>query len=134
MTASHFRAALVALTLAAAATQAQAVTCYVVYDRTENVIYRDVIPPVDLSDAGAQDRDAMRRRGETMLFMESESCPRLEFFTGGAGNIGLRLDEALAPSADTAAPATATTEPKAAPSKGPAKPAAQRSARKPAAG
>jgi len=35
-----------------------------VFDRTENVIYRDVFPPVDLSDAGKADRDAMRQRGE----------------------------------------------------------------------
>ena len=111
MTASRFRVALAALTLAAAASQAQAVTCYVVYDRTENVIYRDVIPPVDLSDAGAQEREAMRKRGETMMFMESDTCPRLEFFTGGAGNIGLRLDDALAPSPNAVAPAAAPAKP-----------------------
>lgn len=111
MTASRFRVALAALTLAAAASQAQAVTCYVVYDRTENVIYRDVIPPVDLSDAGAQEREAMRKRGETMMFMESDTCPRLEFFTGGAGNIGLRLDDALAPSPNAVAPPAAPAKP-----------------------
>ena len=47
-------AALVATTLGLAAADARAVNCYVVFDRTENVIYRDVFPPVDLSDAGKQ--------------------------------------------------------------------------------
>ena len=75
--------------------EASALTCYVVFDRSDNVVYRDVIPPVDLSDAGRADRDAMRRRGEFLLFLESDQCPRLEFFTGGAGAVGLRLDDTM---------------------------------------
>ena len=104
-----------------AAGDVSAVTCYVVFDRTENVLYRDVYPPVDLSEAGRADRDAMRARGEFLLFMESEVCPRLEFFTGAAGNVALRLDQTLSPALEI------TKEP----SK-PA-PASPRPARKPAA-
>lgn len=105
-----------------AAGDASAVTCYVVLDRTENVLYRDVYPPVDLSEAGRAERDAMRARGEFLLFMESEQCPRLEFFTGAAGTVALRLDQTLSPAMEI--------------TKEPSKPAAApapRPARKPAA-
>jgi len=105
-----------------AAGDASAVTCYVVFDRTENVLYRDVYPPVDLSEAGRPERDAMRARGEFLLFMESDVCPRLEFFTGAAGNVALRLDQTLSP------PLEITKEPSR-----PAPPASPRPPRKPAA-
>jgi hypothetical protein len=64
------------------------------------------------------------------MFMESEQCPRLEFFTGAAGSVGLRLDETLAPSA-APAPAAATA-PALEVTREPAKPAAPRAPRKPA--
>jgi len=76
---------------------AGAVTCYVVLDRNENVAYRDVYPPVDLSDAGRDEREAMRRRGEFLMFMETEQCPRIEYFTGNAGSVGPQLEQTLAP-------------------------------------
>lgn len=91
----------VAAGLSVAAGVAEALTCYIVFDRTENVLYRDVYPPVDLSDAGRAERDAMRARGEFMVFMESEQCPRLEFFTGTAGTVALRLDQTLSPTVET---------------------------------
>jgi len=97
------------------------VTCYVVFDRTENVTYRDVYPPVDLSDAGRAEREAMRSRGEFLMFMESDLCPRLEFFTGVAGTVSLRLDETLSPTMEV------TREPAKPP------PQAPRAPRKPAA-
>ena len=126
----RLKATFAAAALAALATagDADALTCYVVFDRGENVLYRDVYPPVDLSTDGRAEREAMRRRGEFLLFMESDQCPRLEFFTGAAGTVGLRLDETLAPSpapAGSAAPALEVT-------REPAKPAAPRSTRKPA--
>ena len=109
---------------ALAAADASAVTCYVVLDRTDNVLYRDVYPPVDLSDAGRAEREAMRARGEFLMFMESDQCPRLEFFTGAAGNVALRLDQTLSPALEI------TREPSkpAAPSpRAPRKPAAKAS-------
>lgn len=102
---------------------AHAVTCFIVMDRNENVVYRDVLPPVDLSDAGKPAREAMRQRGEFFLFHEAESCPRLEFFTGAAGSVAISLDQTLAP---TTVPAK---EPAASPGPRPAaaaKPAAPR--------
>jgi hypothetical protein len=119
-------AAIAAAGLFVVAGEAAALTCYVVFDRTENVTYRDVYPPVDLSEAGRAERDAMRSRGEFLMFMESEQCPRLEFFTGAAGTVALRLDQTLSPTAEgtrqSAKPAAAAS---------PAQ--APRPARKPAA-
>lgn len=120
---------LLGLTLAAAiagmgvAADSHAITCYVVMDRTDNVLYRDVYPPVDMSEAGRADRDALRRRGEFLFFMEAEQCPRLEYFTGVAGNVALRLDQTVAPPSD-AAPTPAKPAP--------AREAAPRAPRKPA--
>jgi hypothetical protein len=114
------------IALAAVAPEVRAVTCYVVLDRNDNVTYRDVYPPVDLSDAGLAEREAMRRRGEFLMFLEAEQCPRIEYFTGSAGTIGLALEQTLAPTQPPreAAPAAAP-----APSAAPAQPRA----RKPAA-
>ena len=92
---------------------AVALTCFMVFDRSDNVIYRDVYPPVDLSETGRAERDTMRRRGEFLLFMESEQCPRLEYFTGSAGTVALRLDETLSPRTADAARERAKPAPQA---------------------
>ena len=60
---------------------AQAVTCDIVIDRTGMVVYQDVIPPVDMSAGGAAARDRMRQRGEQLLIIEVDQCPRLVFST-----------------------------------------------------
>ena len=105
------------------AAPAHAVTCYVVMDRSDNVIYRDVVPPVDLSDAGRGAREAMRLRGEFFLFHEAENCPRVEFFTGNAGTVSLVLDQTAAPSPRPATtPAAAATAPPAGPAPRAARP------------
>ena len=110
----NIRIALAAALLlgAAAPGSAGALTCYFVIDRNDNVIYRDTLPPVDLSDQGATERDRMRRRGEHMISMESDRCPSLEFFTGNAGSSALNVDQVVAgvavkkgESADDTAPA-----------------------------
>jgi hypothetical protein len=103
-------------TLAAAlvlgSTGAQAITCYVVFDRSENVIYRDVYPPVDMSEKGATAREAMRRRGEFLMFGDFERCPTVEFVTGAAGAVNLDLQAAMSttplPTAATPAGAPAS--------------------------
>lgn len=123
-----FLLAATALTVAGlgVATDSRAVTCYVVMDRTENVMYRDVYPPVDMSDSGRAEREAMRRRGEILLFMESEICPRLEFFTGTAGDVALKLDQTSATPTDVPRDAVKPAAP------AEAAPRAPRAPRKPA--
>ncbi len=86
---AELRAAIVAALALGGATAAQAVTCYVVFDRNDNVIYRDIFPPVDMSDRGIPQREEMRRRGEYMMFVDVDRCPQVEFLTGSAGESAL---------------------------------------------
>jgi hypothetical protein len=72
------------------AAPASAVTCYQLLDRNDTIVYRDIYPPVDLSDEGAAQRQVLRARGEHLISMEVDKCPTLVFLTGGAG--GTRLD------------------------------------------
>ena len=60
---------------------AHALLCDVVIDRTGMVVYQDVVPPVDMSQRGAAARDRMRERGEQLMIIETEQCPRLVFST-----------------------------------------------------
>src|SRR5437879_11190834 len=79
--------------LACAAGSASAMNCYTVLDRNDNVVYRGTVPPVDLSDRGAPEREAMRQRGQHMIAMDSDRCPGVEFFTGSAGSSTLSVDQ-----------------------------------------
>ena len=85
--------ATVVLLAAAAPGPATALTCYLVLDRSDNVVYRDTYPPVDMSDQGAAERERLRRRGEHLVAMESDRCPALEFFTGTAGSTAVNVDQ-----------------------------------------
>lgn len=71
-------------------------TCYFVYDRNDNVIYRDQQPPVDMSDRGVAARDAMRQRGEYLVFGESDRCAPLAFLTGPGTPGTLSVDQIVA--------------------------------------
>jgi hypothetical protein len=132
------RPSLLALTTFAAAAlaapPAYAVTCYQVLDRNDNVVYQDIFPPLDLSEAGEAERRAMRARNEHMIAMESDRCPRLELIAGPGVGLSINLEEmgdALSslnkPSGGTAtAPAAKSgTNPAAAPKPKAAKPAAK---------
>lgn len=92
---SAMRPSLFALAVcaAAAATPAGAVTCYLLVDRNDNVVYRDVFPPVDLSESGDAERKALRARNEHMVAMEVEKCPRLEFITGAGTGTRINLED-----------------------------------------
>src|SRR5215831_5007323 len=64
---------LAAVMLGAALKPAQA-TCFLVFDRNDNLIYRSPQAPVDMSDpndrAATAAREAMRARGEYMMYIE----------------------------------------------------------------
>ena len=79
--------------LACAAGLASAMNCYTVLDRNDNVVYRGTIPPIDLSERGAPERQAMRQRGQHMIAMDADRCPGVEFFTGSAGSSTLSVDQ-----------------------------------------
>jgi hypothetical protein len=72
---------LIPLFAVAASGGAQAITCNIVFDRANAVVYQDVNPPVDMSERGAAARDRMRQRGEQLMIIDTDQCPRLVFST-----------------------------------------------------
>jgi len=72
---------------------AQANNCYFVYDRADNVIYRDQQPPVDMSDRGTASRDAMRQRGEYLMYVDTDACAPIAFITGPGTPGTLSVDQ-----------------------------------------
>lgn len=93
-----------AIGIGAAAT-ATAGTCYVVLDRNDTVIFRDVTPPFDLSETKSPERAAMRQRGEHLLVADFDKCEPAGFIsptTGGTTasveDIVTQLKPAIAPS------------------------------------
>ena len=52
--------ALAAAMIIGIAAPAAASNCYIIVDRANEVIYQGTAPPIDLSDEGASERDALR--------------------------------------------------------------------------
>ncbi|HWZ70304.1 MAG TPA: hypothetical protein VN326_02345 [Casimicrobiaceae bacterium] len=74
---------------------AEAATCYILFDRYDNVVYRNTVSPIDLSDQGEAARAALRQRGEYLLVMDSDRCPPVTFVFGAAGSKTLSIDETV---------------------------------------
>ena len=88
-------AALAAAQLALAPATAQAFICYMVLDKSDTAIYRDQLPPVDMSAAGAPAREQMRQRGELLIIMDAaDKCQRI--LPARAGSAPLSANEVLA--------------------------------------
>jgi len=81
--------------LGAAAMPVFAITCYEVIDRSNVVILRGTRPPVDLSNAGAPAREAMRGRGELLVIFNTENCVLAGKATAEGGRT-LTADEIVA--------------------------------------
>jgi len=60
--------------VAGASLPAEALVCNIVFDRNDQVIYRDVTPPLDLSDRGSRAQAAMRQRGEYLMVIDTDRC------------------------------------------------------------
>ena len=92
-----FSAALVLCGIALARTPAtaDAITCYVLFDRSDNVVYQDLFPPVDMSDQGAAERAALRQRGEYLMILDTEQCIQVEFVFGPGGSSALSVDQII---------------------------------------
>jgi hypothetical protein len=82
--------------LACFAAAAGATSCYIILDRSDNVVYRDTTPPVDLSDRGSAQRAALRQRGDFLLMIDADQCARFVATTGRAGSGGATVDEIVA--------------------------------------
>ena len=59
------------------AVPAGAMVCNIVFDRNDQMIYRDTVPPLDLSDGGVRARAAMRQRGEYLMVIDADRCARV---------------------------------------------------------
>jgi len=70
--------ALAALAILGLAVPAAAVNCYMIVDRSNEVIYQDITSPIDLSDEGSAERDALRQRGQQLIAMDAERCPAID--------------------------------------------------------
>jgi hypothetical protein len=79
--------------MALLAGSASAINCYTVLDRSDNIVYRGIIPPIDLSEKGQAERDAMRQRGQHLIAMDTDRCLGIEYFTGSAGSSALTVDQ-----------------------------------------
>jgi len=82
------RLSILAAALAAAAVfsgAANAITCYTVLDSSNNAIYQDTQPPVDMSETGAAAREAMRARKDFLTVSETDKCPQVTAPLGATG-------------------------------------------------
>ena len=71
---------------------AGAFTCYMLYDRNDNLVYRDTISPVDMSEQGTAARESMRDRGDYLVVADADRCPQVTFVFGAAGSSALTVD------------------------------------------
>jgi hypothetical protein len=83
----------VALAAAAAAPPANAVICYTLLDRNDTLLYRGSSPPVDMSDQGAAQREALRRKHEYMMIADVDSCQAVAAASGATGYRPATVDE-----------------------------------------
>jgi len=75
---------------------AYAATCYMVLDRSDTIIYRDIVPPMDMSERGNAARAALRKRGEFLLMMESEQCSSFVATSSATGAGGASVEDIVA--------------------------------------
>ncbi len=78
-----------------AAGPAHALTCYILFDRTDAIAYRGTFPPVDMSPAGDAQRDAMRAAGQFLMFVDADICPAVEYRFGDAGDKYLSIENII---------------------------------------
>jgi hypothetical protein len=85
--------ALLLLMLTIAALPAAAAPCYVVYDRSDAVIFRDYTPPFDLSDDKSPERTMMRKQGQHLIIAEFDNCDPVGFISPVTGATTATVDE-----------------------------------------
>ena len=96
MRACNVSRALAAAIAIAAAAPAAALNCYMIVDRGNEVIYQGTTPPVDLSDAGQAERDALRARGQQLVAMDTDRCPAIDRAAIGGKGGPASVDEIVA--------------------------------------
>ncbi|MDQ2962025.1 MAG: hypothetical protein M3R31_02530 [Pseudomonadota bacterium] len=72
---------------------ANAIVCYTLLDKGDNVLYQDAAPPVDMSDGGAALRRSMRQRNEYLMIYEVDQCPAVVAVVGSTGYRAATVEE-----------------------------------------
>jgi len=72
---------------------ANAIVCYTLLDKGDNVLYQDSMPPVDMSDSGAKLRNGFRQRSEYLMIYEVDTCPPVAAVSGSTGYRPSTVDE-----------------------------------------
>ena len=75
---------------------ATAAPCYVIYDRNDAVVYRDLVPPFDLSETNSPARAALRARGQHLLIAEFDDCFAVGYISSRTGGTTATVDEIVA--------------------------------------
>jgi hypothetical protein len=70
-----------------------AAPCFVIIDRNDTVIYRDIVPPFDLSATKSGSLDALRNRGEHLMIAEFENCYPVGYISATTGGSTATVDE-----------------------------------------
>lgn len=91
----HVVVATLATAALLAAGSAQALTCFILFDRTDAIAYRGTFPPVDMSPEGDAQRDTLRAMGQFLMFIEAEICQPVEYRFGDAGDKYLSIDNII---------------------------------------
>ena len=91
----HKLSIMIAALVAAAAIPgvANAIVCYTLLDKGDNVLYQDSAPPFDMSDSGAALRRGMRQRNEYLMIYEVDTCPPVAAVAGSTGYRAATVDE-----------------------------------------
>lgn len=92
-----------------AAGVAMAAPCYIILDKNDTALYRDTVPPFDLSTSagGAPERAMLRQRGQLLLIAEFERCDAVGYISPTTGRTTATVDEIVM----QLKPAVATSNP-----------------------
>ncbi|MEO6564406.1 MAG: hypothetical protein ABIO63_00075 [Casimicrobiaceae bacterium] len=72
---------------------AVAAPCYLIIDKNDVVIYRDLNPPIDLGPVRSPARTALRQRGQLLLVAEFEQCYPVGQISASTGQTTASVDE-----------------------------------------
>ncbi len=86
-------ALLITAAFLAIAGPAVAAPCFLVIDKNDVVVYRDLTPPFDLGPVQSPERAALRQRGQLLLFAEFENCRPVGYISAATGQTTATVDE-----------------------------------------
>ncbi len=72
---------------------AAAAPCYLILDSKDVVLYRDIVPPFDLSVPQSPERAALRQRGQMLLIAEFDNCRPVGYISATTGGTTASVDD-----------------------------------------